>query len=303
MTLILEDGTGVSGANAYTTNALVNTYLVERNRGSENGWDGFAGSEKDASVIAATDYIETRFGQRFLGRREFQNISVARGTLTFTGQPLNTETVTIGGTVYTYNTTLGGANSVLIGANVEASIQNLIDAIAATSSKLGDTVGAGTVAHTTATAAEAVGDRLVAVAIAKGTPGNDVATTETVTAASWSTATLVGGSDTNEPQWLSFPRVFLFDREGLQVLGMPTKLFQATAEYAVRAVAGTKLSPDPSVDASGQVVIGKRTKIGPIETETRYLEGGSLAQLIKPYPAADRLLMSYVAPGGRVIRG
>ena len=303
MALILEDGTGVSGANANTTSALVNAYLVERNRVDENDWSGFAGSDKDASVIAATDYIETRFGLRFLGRRQFQNISVARGTLTFTGQPLNAETVTIDGIVYTYNTVLGGANSVLIGANVEASINNLIAAIAATPDKLGDTVGLGTVAHTTATASEGVGDRMIAEALAKGTPGNDVGTTTTVTAATWTSATLTGGSDTGEPQWLSFPRVDLLDREGLRVLGMPTRLLQATAEYAVRAVAGTKLSPDPTVDASGQIVTSQRTKVGPIETETRFSDGGTLAQLIKPYPAADRLLAGYLTPPGRVIRG
>ena len=303
MTLILEDGTGVSGANAYTTSALVNAYLVERNRVDENGWSGFSGSEKDAAVIAATDYIETRFGQRFLGRRQFQNISVARGTLTFTGQPLNTETVTIDGIVYTYNTTLGAANSVLIGASVEASIQNLIDAITATAAKLGDTVGLGTVAHTTATASAGIGDRLIAVAVAKGTPGNDVGTVETVTAANWSTATLAGGSDTGEPQWLSFPRVDLLDREGLRVQGMPTRLLQATAEYAVRTVAGTKLSPDPNVDSSGQLVIGTKVKVGPIVTETRFSDSGTLAQVIKPYPAADRLLAAYLIPPGRVIRG
>ena len=303
MTLILEDGTGVSSANAYTTNALVNAYLIERNRVDENGWSGFAGSEKDAAVIAATDYIETRFGLRFLGRRQFQNISVARGTLTFTGQPLNAETVTIDGIVYTYNTTLGGANSVLIGASVEASIKNLISAIAATPDKLGDTVGLGTVAHTTGTASEGVGDRMIAEALAKGTPGNDVGTATTVTAATWASATLAGGSDTGEPQWLSFPRVDLLDREGLSVLGMPAKLLQAAAEYAVRAVAGTKLSPDPSIDESGQIVTSQRTKIGPIETETRFSDGGTLAQLIKPYPAADRLLAGYITPAGRVIRG
>ena len=303
MALILEDGTGVSGANAYTTSALVNAYLVERNRVDENGWSGFAGSEKAASVIAATDYIETRFSQRFLGRRQFQNISVARGTLTFTGQPLNTETVTINGIVYTYNTSLGGANSVLIGASVEASIKNLLDAISATSSALGDTVGLGTVTHTTASASEGIGDRLIAIALAKGTSGNDVATTDTVTAASWAAATLVGGSDTEEPQWLSFPRVDLLDREGLRVRGMPTRLLQATAEYAVRTVAGTKLSPDPNVDSSGQLVIGTKVKVGPIVTETRFSDGGTLAQLIKPYPAADRLLSEYLIPPGRVIRG
>ncbi len=303
MALILEDGTGVSGANAYTTSALVTTYLVERNRGSENGWDGVAGSEKDAAVIAATDYIETRYGLRFLGRRQFQNISVARGTLTFTGQPLNAETVTIDGIVYTYNTVLGATNSILIGASVEASIQNLIDAITGNAVKLGDTVGLGTVAHATATASAGIGDRLIATALAKGTPGNDVSTVETVTAASWATATLVGGSDTNEPQWLSFPRVDLFDREGLRVQGMPTRLLQATAEYAVRTVAGTKLSPDPNVDPSGQLVIGTKVKVGPIVTETRFSDGGTLAQLIKPYPAADRLLSEYLIPPGRVIRG
>jgi len=68
-------------------------------------------------------------------------------------------------------------------------------------------------------------------------------------------------------------------------------------------VAGTKLSPDPTVDATGQIVIGQRTKVGPIETETRYSDSGTLAQLIKPYPAADRLLAGYIIPGGRVIRG
>ena len=303
MALILEDGTGISGANAYTTAAAITTYLVERNRGDETGWDGVSRTEKNAAVIAATDYIETRYGLRFLGRRQFQNISVARGTLTFTGQPTNTETVTIDGIVYTYNTSLGGANSVLIGASVEASIKNLIDAISATSDKLGDTVGLGTVAHTTISASEGIGDRLIAEAVAKGTPGNDVATTENITTASWVTATLAGGSDTGEPQWLSFPRVDLFDREGLRVLGIPTKLLQATAEYAVRTVAGTKLSPDPIVDTTGQIVTGKSTKIGPIETKTSYSDGCSLAQLIKPYPAADRLLADYLLPGGRVIRG
>ncbi len=303
MALILEDGTGVSSANAYTTSALVNAYLVERGRVDENDWSAASGSEKDASVIAGTDYIETRFSLRFLGRRQFQNISVARGTLTFTGQALDAETVTIDSTVYTYNTVLGGANSILIGASVEASIKNLIDAITGAVDKLGDTVGLGTVAHTTITASEGIGDRMIAVAVARGTPGNDVVTTETLTAATWESATLVGGSDTGEPQFLSFPRIDLFDREGVRVLGMPTKLLQAAAEYAVRTVSGTKLSPDPVVDSSGQAKILTRVQVGPIETETRFGAGGSLAQVIRPYPAADRLLAGYLLPGGRVIRG
>ncbi len=289
MALILEDGTGVSGANAYTTAALVNTYLVERNRVDENSWSGFSGTEKNAAVIAATDYIETRFALRFLGQRQFQNVSVARGTLTFTGQPANGEQVVLDGTTYTFNTTLGGANSVLIGASVAASILNLVDTV--------------TASHTTVSVAEAVGDRLLAVAVVKGTAGNIIVTTTTVSLATWSGATLLGGSDVSDPQALSFPRLYLYDREGIAVLGMPTKLLQATAEYAIRTVAGTKLAPDPSVDGTGQLVTGKSTKVGPIETSVRYSDSGALLQVSKPYPAADRLLSGYISQGGRVIRG
>lgn len=303
MALILEDGTGVSGANAYTTSAFVNAYLVERNRVDENNWSGFTPSEKDASVITATDYIETRFSLRFLGQRQWQNVSVARGTLTFTGQPLDTETVVLDGNTYTFNTALGGANSVLIGASVAASILNLVNAVTATATEAGVTHGTGTVALDTVSVAEAIGDRLLAIAVVKGTPGNIIVTTTTVTLASWSAATLLGGADVSDPQPLSFPRTFLFDRDGLAVLGMPTKLLQATAEYAARAVAGTKLAPDPTVDATGQLVIGKSTKIGPIETSIKYSGSGSLLQVSKPYPAADRLLAGYLSPGGRVIRG
>lgn len=303
MALILEDGTGVSGANSYTTAAQVTAYLTERNRVEENLWSDFNSAEKDAGCIASTDYIEQRFSERFLGRREFQNVSTARGTLTFTGQPIDTQTVVVGSITYTFNTILGAANSVLIGASVDASIVNLRDAILADSSKLGTTVGLGTVVNTEATADEAVGDRLLAIAIEKGTPGNDVATTTTVTAATWSAATLLGGSDINDPQALSFPRVELFDREGISVRGMPVKLLQAAAEYAVRAVDGTKLTPDPVTDASGQVIVQNKVKVGPIETDVRFAEGGVLNQIIKPFPAADRLLFSYLKTPGKVIRG
>ncbi len=289
MALILEDGTGVSGANAYTTSAAVTTYLTERNRVAENDWNGFSGSEKNAAVIAATDYIETRFALRFLGQRQFQNVSVARGTLTFTGQPANGEQVVLDGTTYTFNTSLGGANSVLIGASVAASILNLVNTV--------------TASNTTVSVAEAVGDRLLAIAVVKGTAGNIIVTTTTVTLATWSGATLLGGSDVSDPQALSFPRIFLYDREGIAVLGMPTRLLQATAEYAIRTVAGTKLSPDPTVDGTGQLVIGKSTKVGPLETSVKYSDSGALLQVSKPYPAADRLLAGYISQGGRVIRG
>jgi hypothetical protein len=302
MAVKVEDGTGVSGANSYIATAFVTTYLTDRNRETENSWSTALTAAQDGAVVAATDFIEQRWGERFLGSKEFRDISAARATLTFTGQPADTETVVIGGTTYTFNTVLGGANSVLIGASVEASISNLFNAILATATAAGVTHGVGTVAHTTVTAVEGVGDTLIAEAKEKGTAGNGIATTDTVANATWSSVTLIGGGDVTVPQPLSFPRLNLLDRDGLSVRGIPLKLQQATAEYAVRALSAA-LMPDPTIDATGRTINRKREKVGPIEVETQFEEGGSLSQLIRPYPAADRLLSEYVASTGRIVRG
>lgn len=302
MTLVLEDGTGVSGANAYTTAAVVTAYLTDRGRQEENSWDVKSIAEREAAIVQATDFIEQRWSDRFRGRRQFQDISAARSTLTFTGQPADTETVVIGSVTYTFNTALGGANSILIGVSTTASIKNLSNAIAAVTAEAGVTHGSGTVAHPDATGKEGVGDTLLAEAKAKGTAGNGIATTDTVVNASWSSSTLLGGGDVVTPQTLSFPRVNLLDREGLDVRGIPPKLRSATAEYAVRAIKAA-LMPDPTVDGSGRTITRLKEKVGPLETDTTFEEGGAISQLLKPYPAADRLLSEYVTGVGRIVRG
>ena len=142
---------------------------------------------------------------------------------------------------------------------------------------------------------------MIAEAKAKGTAGNGIATTETVVNATWSSATLLGGGDVLVPQPLSFPRLRLFDREGLEIRGIPLKLEQATSEYAFRALT-IILMPDPVIDASGRTVTLDREKVGPIEVEKRFEEGGALSRLIHDYPAADRLLSEYITAKG-VIRG
>jgi len=281
MTLILEDGTGVSGANAYVDAAFVTAYLTDRNRETENSWSTAGATAQEGAVVAATDFIEQRWGLRFLGRREFQDVSAGRATLTFTAQPISSETVTIGTAVLTF-----GAG-VAIGATVAETIDNLVAALA------GDTQ---------VTAKAGTGDTMIAEAKEKGTSGNSIVTTETSTTASWSSATLLGGADPVTPQPLSFPRVHLRDREGLFVTGIPLKLKQSAAEYAVRALSSA-LMPDPTIDATGRAVIRKREKVGPIEEETEYVDGAAISQLIKPYPAADRLIAEYVTGTGRVIRG
>lgn len=71
--------------------------------------------------------------------------------LNLTGQPLNTETVTIDGVVYTFRTALIGAFDVLIGASTSASRNNLVSAVNGTAGA-GTTYGIGTTPHPTATA-------------------------------------------------------------------------------------------------------------------------------------------------------
>lgn len=94
------------------------------------------------------------------------------------------------------------------------------------------------------------------------------------------------------PQALSFPRMYLYDREGRAVEGIPVKLQKACAEYALRALTGT-LFPDPT-DADSATKI--REKVGPIEEETAYSEGGQSD--LPEYPATDRLLAEYIyGPG------
>lgn len=103
----------------------------------------------------------------------------------------------------------------------------------------------------------------------------------------------------HEAQELDFPRLGLRDSNGRLVLGIPTKLKQATAEYALRAGSG-ELLPDPSADTAGMVV-QKTEKVGPIEESVRYSEGRPVAPIVA-YPAADRLLAEYLKPTGKAVR-
>lgn len=102
-------------------------------------------------------------------------------------------------------------------------------------------------------------------------------------------------------QALSFPRLRLYDEDGRLVEGLPTRLKNATAEYAKRAITA-ELAPDPTIDDRGQKVTRFREKVGPIEEETQYSEAGGIA-IYRPYPAADALLQEYIMPaGGRTMR-
>lgn len=303
MTLTIETGAGVRDANAYCTAEFVSEYLASRGRSDENDWIGKAASEKAQFVIDATDYIEQRWGPLFRGLRQFQFYSVlSTATVVFTGLPSDSETLTIGDQVYTFATALSTSpdvpGEVLIGVDAAATATNLESAIEATAADSGTTFGVGTQAnrHVTVSLSTAT---LTLTATAEGSSGDYTVLTGTPT--NVTVGAFAGGAD-GGAQPLSFPRAALYDRSGVAIVGIPLKLKQATAEYAVRAASGTSLFVDPTVDASGGVVTAKRERVGPIEEATEYLAGTYASGAPISYPAADRLMQDYVKSPGTVIR-
>jgi len=120
----------------------------------------------------------------------------AQATQTLTSDataPSNNETVTIGGIMYTYKTTLTPAPfEVLIGASAAVALDNLKSAINVDGTP--GVYGAGTTLHPQVTATTNTNTTQVVQAIAAGTAGNSIATTETSAHLSWGAATLAGGT-------------------------------------------------------------------------------------------------------------
>lgn len=120
----------------------------------------------------------------------------ATGTLTFGVQAADTETVTIGGKVYTFQAALTNINgNVKIGVDAATSRANLIKAINLTGVP-GTDYAVLMTQHPTVTAAQGAGNTLVVTAVNAGTAGNAIATTETLAGAlnAWGAATLAGGT-------------------------------------------------------------------------------------------------------------
>lgn len=120
----------------------------------------------------------------------------ASNILTLTALPTDGETVTIAGQVYTFNTVLGGADSILIGADVAETLQNLDAAIDGEAGE-GTTYGTGTVPNVSVTASAGVptGSQLTAFALTPGVAGNALTASETLANGSWTGGTFSGGQD------------------------------------------------------------------------------------------------------------
>lgn len=274
MTFIIEDGSGKKGATSYASVADFRGYHLDRAVDTS----GIDDTAAQALLIAATDYIDTRWGSRFLGLRQHAAL-LSRSVLTLTAIPSDGETVTFGSQTYTFKTTPVATTDVEIGVDVFESLLNLTVAVSASSNE--DFLGA---LFTDPDVAE-----LTMHAVRDG-----IVTTMTLANGTFDVAASVGASGKRQP--LEFPRAFLTDRSGLPVLGVPGKLEAATIEYAIRANTAT-LAPDPTVPASGNQITATKVVIGPIETETKFSAQG-IPQITRPFPTADRLLEEYVIQPG-----
>ena len=104
----------------------------------------------------------------------------------------------------------------------------------------------------------------------------------------------------DQDQNLSFPRLYIRGPNGRLLTGVPTLLKDAISIYALAAGSGS-LFATPELDATGQTIKRLREKVGPIETETEYHEGGLVSELV-PNPAADRLIAHLTLSTSGVIR-
>ncbi len=118
----------------------------------------------------------------------------ASALMTFTGQPGNGDTVTVGIRVFTYQTVLTEADgNVLIGASIGASRKNLAHAITLAS-------GAGTLyasamtLHASVTASIGAVSTIFMTSKKGGTQGNSIVTSTNITSATFASTTMLGGS-------------------------------------------------------------------------------------------------------------
>jgi hypothetical protein len=74
MAIVVEDGTGLSNAESYGSVADADTYHTAR---GNTVWTDATTPNKETALVRATDYIDRRFGDRFLGTRETSGQALA----------------------------------------------------------------------------------------------------------------------------------------------------------------------------------------------------------------------------------
>ena len=121
-------------------------------------------------------------------------VSMAEGTLTISGIPLDGETVTIDGKTYTFEDTLTDSDgNVAIGGSQAQAQANLVAAFDL-SGTAGVDYAASTLVHPTVVIGDFAGNAAVVTARESGTSGNSIPTIETLGSGGFAGATLTGGA-------------------------------------------------------------------------------------------------------------
>lgn len=273
--MIVEDGSGVVGANSYATVDFFRTYHTLRGAAGVDD-TSMPDAEVEARLVKATDYIDFRWGPQFRGRRRWQSGLQSRSILSLAGPPLDGDTVTVGSQTYTFRTSPTAAYEVEIGVNLAITLQNLRDVMNGYPNELLIRV-------------ESLNDFTASLHVF--TTWDGVPTTASLDDGDFDRAASTGWS--GRPQPLEFPRT--------GIGWMPEELLKATAEYAIRATADTPLAPDPRIDETGMTYAQVAEKVGPVEYEYRF-DGNTPLRIVKPYPAADLLLRPLLTDTSGVIR-
>lgn len=92
-------------------------------------------------------------------------------------------------------------------------------------------------------------------------------------------------------QTTAFPRADIFmDDLVTPITGLPRELLQAVCELALKVLQGVPLTVDLTATATGdQLVKRVKEKVGPLEEETEYENGG--ARQGSSFPVVDALLL------------
>lgn len=169
---------GSAGNLIGTTEGLSNASFGDTTL--NDGWDGAVFTAREAWT---RDCVVTAVGQK------------AIGVLTFTGQPANGQTVTIGGKVYTAQTLLTNVDgNFLIGGTFAETQENLLAALTL-ASESSVVYAPATTAHPTVDSYQGTGTSIRIEAKVGGTAGNAIATTENLNNATFAAGTLQDGTD------------------------------------------------------------------------------------------------------------
>lgn len=219
---IIDDGSAVAGTQVVTTTATLTTAQAV---------------VVDAAApftITLEDAATAGDGFTLFILIRSSTAVAALGTLTVAGLANDGSQVQIGGQTYSLQTVLtDSANNVLLGANAEATIDNLVLAITA-GAGAGTNYGTGTVANASATAVKASPSTMTATALVAGAAGNLISTTDPTDVGavlSWAAITLLTGDDAGD--------VLVDAAGGDTVLGGADTTLSAEGEVVRLVVNGT----------------------------------------------------------------